>query len=64
MSKIKTISITKKELKIITSAIKELRLLNTNDNKKFQEFQKLSNKFNKLSEYFDYSINPIMYDEF
>jgi len=64
MNKIKTISITKKELKIITSAIKQQRLLNRNDNTKLLEFQKLSNKFNKLSEYFDYSINPIMYDEF
>jgi hypothetical protein len=64
MNKIKTISITKKELKIITGAIRQQRLLNRNNNKKFQEFQKLSDKFNKLSEFFEYSINPIMYDEF
>ena len=64
MDKIKTISITKKELKIITNSITHQRLLNTTNPKKFVELQNLIEKFDKLSILFEYKIAPIMYDEY
>jgi len=64
MSRIKTISITKKELKLITGAIIHQRLVNRTNPKKFVELQNLVEKINKLSVLFEYKMQPIMYDEF
>lgn len=60
----KRILITKKELKIITNAVRQQKILSKNDIKKHQEFQNLTDKFDKLSFYFEYSMIPINYDEF
>lgn len=61
-NKIKTISITKSELKIITEAIRYQRILNKYEGNKV--YQNLDKKLGELSPYFEYSIRPIMYDEF
>lgn len=61
-NKIMSISITKNELKIIKDSIKYQKLLNKHQDNSL--LQKVETKFKKLSPYFEYKLEPIMYDEF
>ncbi len=62
-NKIKTISITKTEFELIKDSLLQTDTYN-NKYSKCNNYEKLIDKFSELSPHFEYSIKPIMYDEY